>query len=188
MSVAVQPISLVEFLQLPETEPTSEYIDGKVVRKMSPKARHSRLQWLITQALNNHVRCLQLGEAFPELRCTFAGRSHVYDIAYFRADRIAYGPDGQLVDDVFLPPDLAVEILSPGQSSRGAEDKLRWSVRHGVRLGAFIDPYRYRVRLFEPGARTRTLAEKDSLDGKQVIPGFRLAVKTIFGWLRREAN
>ncbi len=43
--------SLEEFLQLPETKPASEYIDGQIVQKPMPKSRHSRLQgrlgWLI---------------------------------------------------------------------------------------------------------------------------------------------
>src|SRR5262245_41466218 len=174
MSVVERKMTLVEFLKLPETEPACEFIDGRSVPKVSPKARHSRLQGMLVQALDDHASAGQVGSAFPELRCTFSGRSYVFDISYFRSDRIAYGPDGELVDDVFLPPDLAVEILSPGQSPRSTELKLSWSVRHGVRMGWLIDPIRQKVRVFLRGSGATTLDPGGALEGADVLPGFRL--------------
>jgi Uma2 family endonuclease len=177
---------LVQFLKRPETRPASEYIDGKVVRRVSPKYRHSRLQINFADAVNDFAQPKKIGEAVPELRCTFAGRSYVFDIAYFRADRIAYGPDGELLDDVFLAPDLAVEIRSPEQSARSLDSKLRFCAQHGVRLGWLVDPVRRTVTVFGPGARPKRLEGDDMLDGGDVLPGFKLSVQTIFGWLRRE--
>lgn len=184
--MSASTLTLVDFLKLPETRPANEFIDGKVVQKVSPKLRHSWLEWSLTAALNKHAGRRSLGMAAPELRCTFAGRSLVFDISYFRSDRVAYGPDGELVDDVFLPPDLAVEILSPGQGPRVADEKLRFSIRNGVRLGWLIDPYRRRIKVFEPGKRPRVLGDDESLLGGDVVPGFRVAVKTVFGWLRKD--
>jgi Uma2 family endonuclease len=188
MSIAEQTLTLVEFLKMPETEPAGEYIDGKVVQKVSPKFRHSRLQGRIAELINEFTGPQRLGEAVPELRCTFAGRSYVFDISYFRADRIAYGPDGELVDDVFLAPDLAIEIRSPEQSARSLESKLRFCVQHGVRLAWLIDPERRRVTVFRPGARPVRLGPEDVVDGGDVLPRFRLPVRTIFGWLRRSES
>ncbi len=186
MSVGTRPLSLVEFLELPETEPASEYIDGRVVQKMSPKFQHSGLELELPSAVNAFARPRRLGLAVPELRCTFAGRSFVFDLAYFQTDRIAYGPDGQLLNDVFLAPDLAAEILSPGQSTRAVEARLRFAVKNGVRLGWLIDPQSRRAKVFRPGARPQTQSIGDSLDGNDVLPGFELPLKTVFGWLRRE--
>jgi Uma2 family endonuclease len=39
-----QPLTLAEFLKLPETEPASEYIDGQIVQKPMPR-KHSALPW-----------------------------------------------------------------------------------------------------------------------------------------------
>ncbi len=186
MSVGVRTLSLVQFLKRPETKPAREYVDGMVVSKVSPKYRHSRLQLHLTDTINDFAHPLKLGEAVPELRCTFAGRSYVFDISYFRLDRIAYGPDGELVDDVFLAPDFAIEIRSPDQSARGIEAKPRFCVQHGVRLAWLVDPLRRTVTVFRPGARPQRLAGNESLDGGDVLPGFTLSVQTIFGWLRRE--
>jgi Uma2 family endonuclease len=185
MSVGERTLTLVKFLKLPETRPAREFVNGRVVQKVSPKARHSRIQLMVAATVNNHARPKGLGLAFPELRCTFGGRSYVFDVSYFRTDRIAYGPDGELIDDVFLPPDLAVEIRSPGQTVRVAEDKLRWSIHHGVRLAWFIDPIRRRVRVFTPEGRAQLLDEKSVLDANDVIPEFQLPVHTVFDWLKR---
>lgn len=45
-------LTLEEFLKLPETKPASEYIDGKMIQKPMPKARHSRLQCKLINAVN----------------------------------------------------------------------------------------------------------------------------------------
>lgn len=36
-----QPLTLEEFLKLPETEPAGEYIDGQVIEKPMPQGKHS---------------------------------------------------------------------------------------------------------------------------------------------------
>lgn len=47
-----KPLTLEEFLQLPETKPASEYIDGSIIQKPMPKGRHSRLQGKLCATIN----------------------------------------------------------------------------------------------------------------------------------------
>lgn len=189
MSVGVKArsktLSLVEFLRRPETEPASEYIEGRVVPRMSPKLRHSWLQGDFAHAINQFARARMLGRAMPELRSTFAGRSLVFDVSFFRRDRIPIGPEGEPIDDVFLAPDLAIEILSPGQSVPAAEKRLLWAVKNGVRLAWLVDPKRRYVKVFRPSTRPLRLNGDDLLDGADVLPGFHLKVREVFDWLRQ---
>ena len=76
----IKPITLEEFLQLPETKPASEYIDGEIVQKDMPKADQSAIQGDLTTALNTALKQAKKGRAFPQLRCTFADRTIVPDI------------------------------------------------------------------------------------------------------------
>lgn len=76
MNITTQPITLEEFLKLPETKPANEYIEGEIVQKSMPKTRHSRLQGRLIRAINEVVEESKLAYAFPELRCTVGGRSH----------------------------------------------------------------------------------------------------------------
>src|SRR5947208_3455849 len=84
------PLSLDEFLRLPEIDerPYLEYIDGRIEAKVSPQKRHSILQSRIMRSLDDFARPASLGLAFPELRCTFAGRSLVPDVAFLLADHV----------------------------------------------------------------------------------------------------
>ena len=45
-----------EFLQLPETKPASEFINGQVKKKPMPQGEHSRLQAKLFDTLRPKVR------------------------------------------------------------------------------------------------------------------------------------
>jgi Uma2 family endonuclease len=52
MTTVAKPITLDEFLQLPETEPPSEYIDGQINQKPMPQGEHSLLQIELCGSIN----------------------------------------------------------------------------------------------------------------------------------------
>lgn len=66
-------MSLEEFLQLPETKPYSEYIDGKIQQKPMPQGHHSVLQGRLVTAINENVLATKIACDLPDLRCTFGG-------------------------------------------------------------------------------------------------------------------
>src|SRR2546421_10065830 len=115
MAVASTPATLEGFLELPEEKPALEFADGAVTQKLSPKARHSVLQWELANRLNQSGLPGKIAQAFPELRATFGGASYVPDVAVYRWQRIPADAEGTIVDDLLEPPDIAIEIVSPGQ-------------------------------------------------------------------------
>lgn len=76
-------LTLAEFLQLPETKPASEYIDGQIIQKPIPQGKHSVIQGELIPAINEVVKSNRIAHAFPELGSTFGGRSTVPNIAVF---------------------------------------------------------------------------------------------------------
>ena len=74
LQISSLPITLDEFLKLPETEPPSEYINGCITQKPMPQGEHSALQTELAPAINLIVKPKQIVRAFSELRCTFGGR------------------------------------------------------------------------------------------------------------------
>ena len=72
-AATTQPLTLEEFLKLPETKPASEYIGGAIVQKPMPKGRHSRLQGKLCAAVNQVAEEQRIAYAFGELRCSFSG-------------------------------------------------------------------------------------------------------------------
>lgn len=77
------PLTLKEFLQLSETKPASEYINGEIYQKPMPQGKHSLLQTRFSTAINQVGEPQKLAYALTELRCTFAGRSIVPDTILF---------------------------------------------------------------------------------------------------------
>lgn len=190
MSIAEQAtITLDEFLELPETKPASEFWDSQVRQKPMPMTKHSAIQGEMTERMNGVAKLKKprLGRALPELRCTFAGRSVVPDIAYVRRERLPLDPDGQLADRFLAAPDIMVEIVSPEQSQFELVEKVAWCVQNGVQLGWLIDPDGQEILEFAPGALPRRLPQDGALDGREVLPGFRCSVAEVFSWLREQS-
>src|SRR5919199_4020158 len=111
MVITNWPLTLEQFLALPEAEPALEYgPDGQVSQKMSPESRHSRLQKWFVVRITNYAEPRHLGEALPELRVNTGRASLVPDVAFYREGRVP--PAGYPT----TAPELAIEIASPGQS------------------------------------------------------------------------
>ncbi len=184
MAIAWQSLSLKQFLDLPAAKPSLEYVDGVVRQKVAPKLPHSRLQSKLVEGVSQFAEPRQLAMAFTELRTTFGGRSYVTDVTVYLWPRIPVDAEGNLLEDCVEPPDVAIEILSPGQSAGELARQCQWYVEHGVHLALLIDPRRQRVRDFRPGRPARTLGLSDSIDFTEILPGFTWPVDGLFALLR----
>jgi Uma2 family endonuclease len=190
MSIAEQAtLTLDEFLELPETKPASEFWDGHVRQKPMPMTMDSAIQggMIVKMTVAAESKKPRMGRALPELRCTFAGRSVIPDIAYVRRERLPLEPDGQLANRFLAAPDIVVEIVSPEQSLYELIDKVGWCVQNGAQIGWLIDPDDGEILEFTPGAVPRRLPPNGTLDGREVLPGFRCPVAEVFNWLREQS-
>lgn len=180
MAIARRRLTLEEFLTLPEAEPALEFWHGEVTQKVSPKLPHGALQFRFGYQIESFARPGRLAHVFTETRVTFAGESVVPDLIVLRRERIPRDSRGQVVDDITIPPDIAVEIISPGQSRPELIERCRWYVENGVRLAIFVDPRRRVARLFRPGQDSGDLRGASVLDLGDVLPGFSLTVDELF--------
>jgi Uma2 family endonuclease len=133
-------LTLDEFLKLPETKPASEFIDGQIIQKPMPQAKHSAIQRDFIPAVNSILRPDRIARAFPELRCTFGARSIVPDSAVFTWERIQRDDTGKVINQVFVAPDWTIEILSPEQSQTKVVRNILHCLDHGTQMGWLIDP------------------------------------------------
>jgi Uma2 family endonuclease len=182
-TATIQPITLEKFLQLPETKPASEYIDGEIIQKPMPKGRHSRLQGKLCAVINQTIEAQKIAYAFPELRCSFGGRSIVPDVAIFLWQRISLTSTNEVPDNFDLPPDWTIEILSPEQKANKVIGNILHCLNHGSRLGWFIDPDDLSVLAFLPNRQPILLQGSESLP---VLPEIELTltIDQLFGWLK----
>ena len=179
-------MTLGQFLRLRERKPALEFVEGEVTQKVAAKARHGALQAELMTMVNNFARPMRLARAFPETRATFAGRSYVPDLVVYRWDRVPVLANGEVADDFLLPPDVAVEVISPGQTVTNLSERCRWFVAHGVTFALLIVPRRRTVYRFHAAEGERLLTGADRIDLDEVLPGFELTAATLFAALRMD--
>ena len=158
-----KPITLDEFLSLPETKPASEYIDGQIFQKPMPKGKHSRLQGKFVNVINAVVEPERLACAFPELRCTFDSGSIVPDIAVFTWDQIPTDENGEIADIFSFAPDWTIEILSPDQRQTRVTKNILRCLRNGTQMGWLIDPDVRAILIYQPGQEVEILDEPETV-------------------------
>ncbi|MGF1574977.1 MAG: Uma2 family endonuclease [Cyanophyceae cyanobacterium] len=187
VSFAAPSLTLEEFLAQPESKPAREYLDGEIRPKPMPKGKHSLLQGELATALNQSLRSEKKAWAFPELRCTFGGRSIVPDIAVITWDRIPVDEAGEIDNDVRFCPDWILEILSPDQSQTHLTRKILAALQSGCQMGWIVDPSERTVLVY-PAHSSPTFFDLENPDQPIAVPkfaqGFQVSVNTLFGWMQ----
>jgi Uma2 family endonuclease len=176
-------LTLEEFLKLPETQPAREFINGQISTKPMPQGKHSRLQLKFCETVNQAAEIPRVALAFPELRCTFGGRSIVPDAAVFVWERIPFEANGEVSNTFEIHPDWTIEILSPNQKGTKVISNILHCLKFGTQLGWLIDPDERLILAFSPGQEPIELIEGDRLP----IPEFltlELTVDQVFNWLK----
>lgn len=180
-------IALEEFLKLPETKPASEYINGQIIQKPMPQGKHSTIQGELVIAINAVAKPQRIALAFPELRCTFGGRSIVPDVAVFAWERIPVDENGDIANVFTSAPDWTIEILSPDQNQTKVTGNILHCLKYGSSLGWLIDPDERVVLVYPPKQQPELLTENDVLSVPDLVK-LQLTVADLFGWLRLGSN
>ncbi|MGB0562502.1 MAG: Uma2 family endonuclease [Spirulinaceae cyanobacterium] len=163
LQTPVKLLSLEAFLNVPETKPASEYVDGQIIQKPMPQGKHSRLQLDFATVINSVVRPEKIACAFPELRCTFDGLSIVPDIVVLAWSRIPTDNDGEIANVFPLAPDWTIEILSPGQRPTRVTKNILRCLRNGTEMGWLIDPEDRAVFVYQAGQEVEIVDEAEAV-------------------------
>jgi Uma2 family endonuclease len=185
VQISEKTLTLEAFLQLPETKPASEYIDGRIIQKPMPQGKHSIIQGTSVTVINAAVKPQRLACAFPELRCTFGSRSIVPDVAVFAWERIPVNGEGNVANVFSIHPDWTIEILSPDQRPTKVTGNILHCLNHGCQMGWLIDPDDHSILIFPPGKQPQLLeSAQDPLPVPNFAADLQLTVGDVFGWLK----
>ncbi|GAX40401.1 hypothetical protein NIES4075_13660 [Tolypothrix sp. NIES-4075] len=184
VSTLSSKLSLEEFLQLPETKPASEYVDGKIYQKPMAQGKHSIIQTELSSAINQIGKSKKLALALTELRCTFAGRSLVPDITVFEWSHIPTDENGEIANRFESYPDWTIEILSPDQFPNRVINKIILCINQGTKLGWFIDNNDKSVMVFQPNQLPSVKYDNDKLPVLDVLTNWQIRAADIFSWLK----
>ena len=84
-----------------------------------------------------------------------------------------------------LAPDLAVEVLSAGNTKREMDRKVREYFDAGVRLVWLIDPRKRTTRVYPTIEKSTLVRANQALDGGPDLPGFVLPLSDLLDRGRR---
>ncbi|MEM7552863.1 MAG: Uma2 family endonuclease [Cyanobacteria bacterium P01_A01_bin.84] len=176
-----EQLTLQEFLSLSpgEGDITYELVDGKAIPKMSPKKFHSKL----TRALLNLIEnlCEDKGEVCPELGITLTrhGRNWVPtpDLLYISNERLPDDWDEEGACSV--PPDLAIEIISPGQTFGQMALKAQDYLNAGVLRVWVVDSKARSITVFYPDAAPYTYVGEEVIKDS-LFEGLKFSTEAVF--------
>src|SRR5215472_9766304 len=167
---------------LPETKPALEWINGRVVQKVSPQRKHSLAQAVFAAALLEWARAGGRGDVGTEWEFRVAPpgedrRPLVPDVAFLSFDRLPY-EDEDAADIPRVSPTVAIEIISPGDRRSDIDEKIRVYIAAGTSAVVMVDTKRREVDLFDLHGR-RGFEESDTLTHES-LPGFAMPVRLLF--------
>jgi Uma2 family endonuclease len=172
-----------ELLKLPRGQFRYELVNGEL-RQMSPAGHnHGRIAARLTGALVSYVEAHGLGEVYAAetgfLLRTEPDTVLAPDVAYVARERAE--AVGETKGYFPGPPELAVEVLSPNDTVRAAEEKVAEWLEYGTKLIWVVSPKLHHVTVYRSRTDISLLTENDSLDGENVIPGFSYPLAALFG-------
>jgi Uma2 family endonuclease len=171
-----------ELLLLPDDGQRHELVKGEL-RTMPPAGfDHGGRVVKLTTPLDQYVTANRLGWVVAAETGFILSREpdtvRAPDIGFVRQERIlAAGPTKGFWAGA---PDLAVEVMSPGDKVFEVDEKVEEWLEAGTGMVWVVNPRRRTVTVYRPGARPVILTEDDILDGHDVVPGFHYRVGDIF--------
>jgi Uma2 family endonuclease len=181
----VKVMTLAEFLLLPETKPASEFINGRIIQKPMPQGKHSLIQGQLVINIELKLKPQKIARAYPELRCSFGGRSIIPDVVVITASRIPRDENGDIANVFAIAPDWTIEILSPDQSHTQVTKNILHCLQNGAQMGWLIDPAEQSVFVYLPDRATQVFDElQDRLPVPEFAKDFELTIGDLFAWLR----
>jgi len=100
------------------------------------------------------------------------------DVSFIQASRLSAHdrPTGHCQ----IPPDLAVEVVSPNDEFSQVSTKVHEYLQAGVRMVWVVDPVGEEVLVYRRDGTGAILTSRDELDGEDILPGFRCLVADLF--------
>ena len=182
MSTGIQTITADHLFQMPEDGFRYQLVRGELRKMTATGFSHGKVVANLTGPLTVYVRTNNLGVVLgAETGFKISSDPDTVrapDIAFVRRQRVL--ETGETEKFWPGPPDLAVEVLSPGDTAYEVEEKVASWLAAGVVMVWVINPKLRTIHIHQLNAPIQTLAEKDALDGQEIIPGFHVKVAEIF--------
>lgn len=181
--ITKQAVTAEQFFELPDVPGKQlELVRGELVEMPSPGALHNLIANLLNHLLYAFASERRLGLVFGDNMGYVLSRGpdtvRIPDVSFIAWGRV---PEAGIPEGAWqIPPDLAVEIVSPSDQVVDVNDKAREYVESGVQMVWVLWPKRRAVSVHMRDRMPRELSVDDELDGGDVLPGFSVHVSELF--------
>jgi len=175
------PLTAEDLPYLSSEEGRCELVAGEIVREPPPGEGHGWTAGKLLVHVGRFVLEHRLGRIYPETGFVLSRNPDTVrapDAAFVSSERLLSTPRrGPYFEGA---PDLAVEVVSPGDTPREVGEKVQEYLAAGARAVWVLDPRAETVTIHRPRTQPGSLSRRDTLDGAPVLPGFLLPVARIF--------
>jgi Uma2 family endonuclease len=169
------------FMALSGDEQRYEVVDGELVDMGNSGMEYGEIGSFLGGMLALHVRRDKLGIVCDSSTAYTlkSGNRRSPDVSFVAKERLqgmSRPPQGFFQGS----PDLAVEILSPGNTVEGMHKKIVEYFQNETQLVWVIHPEEKFVLVYHSPEPDQFLRSTDTLDGEKILPGFSLNVGELF--------
>lgn len=180
MSTTTQLMTAEELIKLPRGRFRYELVKGELLT-MSPAGEgDGAISANLAAELVRHVKANKLGIVYGA-ETGFKLESNpdtvlAPDVAFISRERV-----GEISKKYREgAPDLAVEVISPGESRNRIEKKVGQWLQLGARVVWIVNPQTATVTVYRADGGVKVLSASDELTGDDVVPGFQIPITEIF--------
>lgn len=163
-----------------------ELIEGELVEIMSTGFIHG----IVAQELSYYV--------LDFAKKNDLGLVTAAETGFIMGEKTYRGADGAFISNEnlekygypqgFFPvaPDIAIEVVSPNNTSEEMMEKVNLYLENGSRMVWIVYPQTRVITVYRQNNVVSLLRENDILDGEEILPGFRLSVGELFANIPKE--
>ena len=168
-----------------ESEALFEVVCGERVELPNQSAYGSQLASILFGNLASFIRSTVTGTILCETLFsiptkTDPDKQRRPDVAYLSKARWPIDKKAPDTDPWPAVPNLAVEVISPTDRIVDLNTKIEDYFEAGVELVWIVHPRNEMVEVYTSPLQSRKLAKSETLTAEPVLPGFQLALATLF--------
>lgn len=162
--------------------PMPELVDGQLVER--PTMGHEADQiavtlifWLVAFCREHRLGSVRGAHGSYQIFPDDPGKVRAPDVSFIRRGR---EPAGPAKGHSRVVPDLVAEVISPNDLAEDLESKTEDYLRAGIPRIWVVNPVTQTVRVIRGDGSGTYLRVGDTLEGEDILPGFRLALADLF--------
>ncbi len=173
-------LSLADYAALPDDGKRYELVKGELVERPFSKFQHSRVVSGLIRELGTYLQENPIGEIGATLGFILGRNPDSLrgpDAFFMTNERVAAIDPNDWVEGA---PDLAIEVLEPGDDRDEARTKFACFLANGCVIVWMIDLEDRSARIIDRYGKETVLGEDDALTAPDLLPGFSISLREAF--------